>query len=143
MSAPFYLILIGCLSSLFVNANLVFLKAYVPDQIADRINRSSPTPQIVMGYDSYQELALGTSFTLALKAANPAIKFAFLDRASGYDRLFKNLSNLPNSQNFWLIAPGLRQRDFPVLLQVGQKRCALMPDRYFRLGIPYQGYECR
>jgi uncharacterized membrane protein len=143
ISAPFYVILIGCLSSLFVNANLVFLKAYMPDQIADRINRSGPAPQIVMAYDSYQELALGTSFTLALKTVNPAIKFTFLDRSSGYDAVFKNLPNLPNSLNFWLIAPGLRQRDFPPLLSVGQKRCTLMPDRYFRLGIPYQGYKCQ
>lgn len=45
--------------------------------------------------------------------------------------------------NLWIIAPGLRQVEFPPELTLAQThRCMLDPDTYQRVGIPYQGYRC-
>jgi hypothetical protein len=142
-SPVFYLLLIGVLSSLFINANLAFQKPFQPEQLAANIATSPQKTLVVMGYTDYQELALGLSFVLALQEINPAVKFAFLNRSTGYDRVIQQFPNLPNVSNFWLIAPGMRQRDFPNLTMVGQRTCRLRADRYYRVGIPYQGYECQ
>jgi uncharacterized membrane protein len=43
----------------------------------------------------------------------------------------------------WIIAPGLRQLEFPQQLSLAHThRCTLDPDTYQRVGIPYQGYRC-
>jgi uncharacterized membrane protein len=142
-SVPFYLGLIGCLSSLFINANLVFQKPYHPEQLAALVNQNPDAKTlVVMGYETYQEIALGLSFVMAMQDVNPQIKFAFLSRSPNYGELFVKLAQMPTSKEFWLIGPGMLQADFPKTLQVGQKRCALVPDRHYRDGIPYQGYRC-
>jgi uncharacterized membrane protein len=139
----FVLILVGSLSAVFINANLAFQKPFRPEQVASNIVSVSNTPAtVVMGYESYQEMALGLSFVLALKELEPRTKFLFLDRATGYESIFKIFPKLATADNFWLIAPGLRQRDFPNLTEVGKRKCRLIPDRFHRIGIPYQGYQC-
>jgi hypothetical protein len=82
------------------------------------------------------------SFVFALRDVNPQVKFLFLDRTKGYEPIYKAFPNLPTVKEFWLIAPGLVQPDFPNLAQVGKNKCSLVPDRHYRLGIPYQGYKC-
>ncbi len=149
-----YLVLIGILSSLLVNANLVFQKPFEPAQVAANITQSQASTigqaatigqastLVVMGYMNDQELALGLSFVLSLRALSPHTQFAFLARSSGYAAVIQQLATLSQVQDFWLIAPGLRQRDFPAQMQVGPVNCRLVPDRYHRIGIPYQGYQC-
>jgi uncharacterized membrane protein len=140
----FYLVLIGCLSALFLNANLAFQKPFRPELVASQIAPSNPTTptMVVMAYYDYQELAMGLSFVFALRDVNPQVKILFLDRTKGYEPIYKVLPNLPTVKEFWLIAPGLVQPDFPNLAQVGKSKCSLVPDRHYRLGIPYQGYKC-
>jgi uncharacterized membrane protein len=140
----FYLVLIGGLSALFLNANLAFQKPFRPELVASQLAPSDPnTPtMVVMAYYDYQELAMGLSFVFALRDVNPQVKFLFLDRTKGYEPIYKVLPNLPTVKEFWLIAPGLVQPDFPNLAQVGKSKCSLVPDRHYRLGIPYQGYKC-
>ncbi len=140
----FYLILIGCLSALFLNANLAFQKPFRPELVASQIAPRNPTTptMVVMAYYDYQELAMGLSFIFALRDVNPQVKFVFLDRTKGYEPIYKVFPNLPTVKEFWLIAPGLVQPDFPNLAQVGTNKCSLVPDRHYRLGIPYQGYQC-
>jgi uncharacterized membrane protein len=141
------LVLIGVLSGLLINANLVFQKPFDPDRLALNITHSANlNVLVVMGYNDYQELALGLSFALALRTEHrpeQSVKFVFLDRSSGYDAVFPEFSTLPSVDEFWLIAPGLRQKEFPNLTLVGQRRCGLDPQRYHRLGVPYQGYTCQ
>jgi hypothetical protein len=142
-SVPFYLGLIGCLSSLFINANLVFQKPYHPEQLAALINQNPDAKTlVVMAYETYQEMALGLSFVLAMQDVNPRIKFAFLPRLPSYRELFTQLAEMPTSDEFWLIGPGMLQSDFPKLLQVGRTQCQLARNRHYRDGIPYQGYRC-
>jgi hypothetical protein len=144
------LVLIGVLSGLLINANLVFQKPFDPDRLAANITNTAnpnaaPNVLVAMGYNDYQELALGLSFALALRTEHrpdQSIKFVFLDRSSGYEAVFPEFSTLPSVDEFWLIAPGLRQKEFPNLTLVGQRRCGLDPQRYHRLGVPYQGYTC-
>jgi uncharacterized membrane protein len=140
----FYLVVIGCLSGLFLNANLAFQKPFRPELVASQLAPTNPnTPaMVVMAYYDYQELAMGLSFVFALRDVNPQIKFLFADRTQGYEPIYKIFPNLPTVDEFWLIGPGLLQKDFPNLAQVGQHRCSLVPDRHYRLGIPYQGYKC-
>ncbi|MFM2430738.1 MAG: hypothetical protein RLZZ511_1951 [Cyanobacteriota bacterium] len=138
----FALILVGSLSAIFINANLAFQKPFRPEQVASRITRVQSPATVVMGYESYQELALGMSFVLALREVEPRTKFLFLDRSTGYESIFKIFPKLVTNENFWLIGPGLRQRDFPNLTEVGNRQCRRMPEQYYRIGIPYQGYQC-
>jgi hypothetical protein len=139
-----YLVLIGGLSALFLNANLAFQKPFRPELVASQIAPIDPTTptMVVMAYYDYQELAMGLSFVFALRDVNPQVKFLFLDRTKGYEPIYKVFPNLPTVQEFWLIAPGLVQPDFPNLAQVGKTKCSLVPDRHHRIGIPYQGYKC-
>jgi uncharacterized membrane protein len=138
------LILVGMLSCQFVNTNLAFQKPYQPERVAANIaGYGNPKTLVVMGYQDYQELAMGMSFVLALRQVDSRVKFAFLNTSTGYDRVIEQFPTLPNTNDFWLIAPGLRQQDFPNLTMVGSKTCRALSDRYYRIGIPYQGYRCQ
>ncbi|MBE9030312.1 hypothetical protein IQ266_11270 [filamentous cyanobacterium LEGE 11480] len=144
LSGPFfYLMLVGLLSGLFINTNLAFQKPFRPAEVAGHIAPITPRKaMVVMAYQDYQELALGMGFVLALRDVNPQVKFLFLNRVKGYEPVMKIFPSLPNVDDFWLIGPGLRQKDFPNLAQVGKRRCSRQADRYHRLGLPYQGYKC-
>lgn len=136
--------IMGCVSCVFVVSNLVFLKPYNPDRVAANIQNSSQPPLVIMAYNDYQDVALGLSFALALQHRQGA-DFAFLSRAKGYDRLWRNLPSLndKNSSQLWIIAPGLKKSDFPERLSLRSATCKLNPGRYDRIGIPYQGYDCQ
>ncbi|MEB3292829.1 MAG: glycosyltransferase family 39 protein [Synechococcales bacterium] len=162
---------IGIMSSIFVTHNLALQKPFHPDQVAQQIlapatlasqqhavatnSASSPTTQVVMAYQDFQDLALGTAFALALRSqitapgipsptpALASVQFSFLSRQPGYDRLWQQLTQLPARDWLWLIAPDLRQRDFPQQIQISQHNCQRDPQRYYRIGIPYQGYRCQ
>jgi uncharacterized membrane protein len=146
---------IALLSCVFVVSNLVFLKPFHPQQVARDMTFEPSVPiMMVMGYSSFQDVALGLSFALAIDELNPSIprettnaSFAFLNTKLGYEPVWQNLSKLPVLQlprlNLWVVAPGLKRKDYPPqLILTNQTRCTLDPNRHHRIGIPYQLYRC-
>ncbi len=157
--SPLPILLLCCLSSGFVVSDLVLQKPYAPDQLAARTYIQPELPRlIVMAYQDLQDVALGLSFALTIRdygvahpEANPTSQFIFLDRKQGYDPVWAGMSKLkPMAQSaldLWLIAPGLRQKDFQAEISLtdvagAAKTCTRDPDHYYRLGIPYQRYRC-
>lgn len=150
---PFCIALLSCI---FVVSNLVFIKPFHPQQVARNISLEPNVPMImVMGYSSFQDVALGLSFALAIDQkkwnthnGNLEPNIAFLNTKLGYELVWENLSKfaiLPTPRlNLWVIAPGLKQRNYPPQLKLAnQNSCILDPTKYYRIGIPYQLYRCR
>jgi len=155
---------LSLLSCVFVVSNLVFLKPFHPQQVARDMTRSQAVPiMMVVGYNNFQDVALGLSFALAIDQLNSDIpkgtasaSFAFLDRKLGYELVWQKLSKLPvlagSRLNLWVVAPGLKRRDYPQQLAIapkvtaaaltGQTSCTLDRTQYHRIGIPYQLYRC-
>jgi uncharacterized membrane protein len=158
------LLSLSLLSCVFVVSNLVFLKPFHPQQVAQDMTRSPDVPiMMVVGYNNFQDVALGLSFALAIDQLNADIpkgtvsaSFAFLDRKLGYELVWQKLSKLPvlagSRLNLWVVAPGLKRRDYPLQLAIapkgtaaavtGQTSCTLDRTQYHRIGIPYQLYRC-
>jgi uncharacterized membrane protein len=156
---------VALLSCVFVVSNLVFLKPFNPQQIAQDMNLEPVVPMMIaMGYNNFQDVALGLSVALAVEKGNPGVaeeredtSFVFLDSKLGYDLVWQKLSKLPafslGRMNLWVIAPGLRRRDYPQQLTIGsaepavgianQIPCTRDPSEYYRIGVPYQLYRCQ
>ena len=146
---------LGLLSCVFVVSNLVFLKAFHPEQVAREMNLEPPVPlMMVVGYDNFQEVALGVSFALAIDQLKSGVSegttdasFAFFNRKLGYELVWQKLSKLPALSvprlNLWVVAPGLRRRDYPQQLAVGQTSCRIDTTEHHRIGVPYQLYRCQ
>ena len=149
----FSLFIVG-LSCVFVVSNLVFLKPFHPQKVAQDILFEPSVPvMMVMGYNNFQDVALGLSFALAINQQNLRIpekttetSFAFFNRKLGYEPVWQNLSKLPALTiprlNLWVVAPGLRRKDYPPQLTIAQTGCILDSKKYERIGIPYQLYQC-
>lgn len=162
-------ILVGVISSTFVIHGFAFHKSYYPETVAQNMMVESSQPlSFVMSYRSFQEIALGLSFALELQKyhavlgpnAEPSagdeapIRFAFLDRNSGYSQVWRKLARLQQPLipplNLWVVAsPGMRSEDYPNRLELstpqemrGKVNCRLDPEHYHRLGFPYQMYQC-
>jgi len=145
---------ISLVSTVCVVANLVFLKPYYPQQVAENMTIEPTVPLImVMGYNDLQDVGLGLSFALALENVSEGGSqqgdrtIAFLSRQQGYDKVWQQLSELAipsvSPLNLWVIAPGLKRRDYPQTLVIAnQKTCILDPSQHYRIGIPYQLYRC-
>lgn len=136
------LLFVGTLSCILVVSNVVFLKPYLPDRVAQKID-SPELSTVVMAYDDFQDIALGLSFALALQR-HGNVEFALVSRSPNYERFWNKLRDLPQNKpsHLWTIAPGLRRKDFPPQLALQQTTCKVNPAKYDRLGIPYQGYDC-
>lgn len=143
-------VLVGILSCVFVVYNLAFQKPFNPQQVAQTINSNSTIPLLtVMAYNNFQDVALGLSFALALEQSRDTgnASFVFLDQERSHPLIWQKLSQLsvqsaPNF-NVWIVAPGLRRRDYPQQLTVGQMSCTRDPKQFHRIGIPYQLYQCQ
>lgn len=144
-------ILVGVFSSILVVQNWVFQKPYYPERVARDFTFDRTLPlAIVTGYENVQEVALGLSFYFEVMRNIEDVKFAFLTRQPGYDRFWQTLSltqTLPSPPlNLWVIAPGLRQAEYPPELGIASPvkptTCIRDDDRYRRIGIPYQLYRC-
>jgi uncharacterized membrane protein len=159
---------IGLISSLFVISGLAFQKPYHPELVAKQLNLEPEKPlMVIVGYENFQEVALGLGFAWELyhqRSQNlaQATHWLFLDRSKGYHNLWPTLPNLENhvlenpvtdesaksfesfkSLNLWVIAPGLRQKEYPDNLSFSAfNHCILDPNQYYRIGIPYQLYRC-
>lgn len=145
----YYLLFITSLvSCILVVYNFGFQKPYNPAQVATNMIQEPNIPLlVVVGYKDYQDVALGLSFALALDRVNFGRgEFAFLERSLGYDlvwQLAQLLSIEVSKLNLWVVAPGLRRREYPLNLQVGQIDCNIDLQQHYRLGVPYQLYRCR
>ncbi len=150
------LLCVSLLSCAFVVSNLVFIKSYNPQQVARDMVLEPTVPTImVMGYNDLQDVALGLSFALAIdelhqevSQGTPDASFAFLHRELGYELVWQKLSKLaalPTSRvNLWVVAPGLRRRDYPPQLAIaGSTSCTIDPTQHHRIGVPYQLYRCQ
>jgi uncharacterized membrane protein len=148
---PALALIMGGISSLVVISGLAFEKPYQPRQVAQQLQRSpASTLEVVIGYENSQEIALGLSFALELP---PETAVAFLPRDGGYEQTWQQLAQLPGlsaSQpstrpevDLWIIAPGLREAEYPQQVEREALTCDRRPDDYYRLGIPYQRYHCQ
>ncbi len=146
----FSLISLGSLlSCVFVISNLAFQKPYNPQQVAQNINIDPSVPMlVVMGYRDYQNVALGLSFALGLEKVRATGEFVFLERSpNGYESVWQKLALLLPLKapllNLWVIAPDLRQREYPSQLALSQHSCLIDPTQHYRIGVPYQLYRCK
>ena len=156
---------LSLLSCIFVVSNLVFIKPFHPQQVAQEMKFEPAVPiMMVMGYHSFQDVALGMSFALAIDKYNPGVSdsaarartldtatandyVAFLDPEQSYQIVWQKLSRLPALSvprlNLWVVAPGLRDEEFPPQLAIaGKTSCTNDPTQHHRLGVPYQLYRC-
>ncbi|MBD2006032.1 MULTISPECIES: glycosyltransferase family 39 protein [Cyanophyceae] len=156
--------LVSFISCVFVVFNLTFQKPFNPQRVAQNMNIEPDAGlMVVVGYESSQDVALGLSFALALdKLRTPNIDaleskrslenekayFAFLDRKTGYDNVWQEVSvlqtPLEKPLNLWVVAPGLKRRDYPQDLALSDKyTCNIEQTEHYRIGVPYQLYRCR
>ncbi len=146
-------ILIGLLSSIFVVGGLVFQKPYHPALVAKHLNLEPEKPlMVIVGHENFQEVALGLGFAASLyrqrhQTLSPPTYWLFADRTEGYHTLWPKLptvENMPSNQslNLWIVAPGLRQREYPENLLLASSNCTIDRNQYYRIGIPYQLYRC-
>ena len=157
------LIGVGVLSSLFVVNGLVFQKSYHPDRVARQMAFEPAQPMaMVMTYESPQEIALGLSFASELRKLYPAqpdppVRFAFVDRSTGYSPAWRTLEQLAQPLapplNLWAVAsPGMRTKDYPQRLTLKapptattrpRMRCQVDPAQLYRDGFPFQLFRCQ
>lgn len=164
-------LLIGIVSSLFVSSDLAFRKPFYPEQVAKDMNLDPTLPLVVaVGHDTFQDVALGLSFALAIRQYypvraehNPKAYFAFFqqntsgmpERSPKYEQLWQNVAKirqpLTYPLNLWVVAPELEQKDYPPNLflpsassldQKKQAICSLDPTQHDRLGVSYRLYRC-
>lgn len=147
-------LVLALLSCVFVVSNLVFLKSFHPQQVARDMTQEPTVPlMVVMGYHSFQDVALGLSYGLAIENLNPdsskkttPASLGFFKAQPSYDSIWQAIAKLPalpeTRLNLWVVAPGLRRRDFPPQLTANQATCTLDAADYHRKGVPYQLYRC-
>jgi len=148
-------LIVGAISSMLVVQGVVFQKGYYPTQVAQDMSFEADAPILMaVSYQSLQEVALGLSFAreLAQQTTGEAA-IAFLYREQGYGPVWRKFPtlrpDLPLPLNLWVIAsPGMKTKDYPNRLrlrtQAGDRsRCAIVPERFNRIGFPYQMFRCR
>ncbi|KST66358.1 glycosyltransferase family 39 protein [Mastigocoleus testarum] len=84
---------------------------------------------------------------LPTKKYSTADKFAFFSQKQGFQAVWQKLAELPppkeSQVNLWVIAPGLRRRDYPQQTNLSsQIPCTIDPKQHYRIGVPYQLYRC-
>ncbi|GET37848.1 glycosyltransferase family 39 protein [Microseira wollei] len=146
-------LLVGIISCIFVVYDLAFQKPYNPQEVAKNMNGEPGLPlAVVMGYNDYQDVALGLSFALALdKIRDEKIAgtyLAFYERSPNYLSVLQSLSQMSppttSQLNLWLVIPGLKPQDYPPQLPLsGGTNCTIDPTKHYRIGIPYQLYRCQ
>lgn len=148
----FIFLLVGVLSSSFVVSNLVFEKPFKPEQVARNMNQNPAVPlMVVMAYRDYQDVALGLSFALEVEKvrkinySNKLDKFAFFNNSQELS-VWQQLSQLPapaiSQMNLWVIAPGIKRRDYPPQIAMSRLNCTIDSTQHYRIGVPYQLYRC-
>ncbi|GAX34843.1 glycosyltransferase family 39 protein [Nodularia sp. NIES-3585] len=155
------ILLVGMLSCVFVVSNLVFQKPFQPEKVAQNMNLEPSIPlMLVVGYNNYQDVALGLSFALALEklrtntnaavgvSVNNSDSLAFLHRSLNSHDFWNRLDQMPTparlQMNLWIVGPGMRQWDYPQEVGIsGDAICTIDTSQHYRIGIPYQLYRCK
>lgn len=164
----FIILLVGILSSVFVTSNFAFQKPYHPHKAVKDMSINSAIPLLVaVGYNNFQDVALGLSFALELRKVSPHstpnVYLTFLQRnsldiappISGYQSVWQSLSrlqNLPAGQlNLWVVGAGLGRQDYPLHLSLSgnssesykvERSCNIDLNHYHTVGVSYQLYRC-
>jgi uncharacterized membrane protein len=159
-NSKFIILLVGILSCVFVVSNLVFQKPFQPEQVAQNMNLEPSVPlMLVVGYSNYQDVALGLSFALALEKlrshTNTEVPVSFynsdslaiLNQRPDLSLFWQKLAEMPTPEtpqlNLWIVAPGLRKRDYPPQVAIsGEGTCNIDTAQHYRIGVPYQLYRC-
>ncbi|WP_414528168.1 hypothetical protein [Nodularia chucula] len=153
--AKLAILFVGILSCIFVISDLVFQKPFQPEQTAQNMNLESSVPvMLVVGYNSYQDVALGLSFALALEKVrshtNAAVidSFAFLKKSVDTPNFWLRLDEMPipktSQMNLWIVAPGMRRLEYPQEVGLsGESMCQIDTTHHYRIGVPYQLYRCQ
>ncbi|MDJ0798809.1 MAG: glycosyltransferase family 39 protein [Calothrix sp. MO_167.B12] len=146
------ILLTSCLSSIFIINNLGLKKPFEPEKVARIMNQEPAKPlMVVMAYSGYQDVALGWSFALEIQdIRNNNIEpthIAFFQQSPNWQAVWQKLSQLPSPQvsqlNLWVIAPGIKRRDYPPQAQVSPAlNCNIDTTQHYRIGVPYQLYRC-
>ncbi len=157
----FIILFVGILSCVFVVSNLVFQKPFQPEQVAQNMNLDPSVPiMLVVGYNNYQDVALGLSFSLALEKVrsntNTAVRvsfnnsdsIAFLQRYRNSPAFWNQLDEMPitatSPMNLWIVSPGMRKQDYPQQVALsGDDVCTIDTTQHYRIGVPYQLYRCQ
>ncbi len=151
-SATIIFLLIGIISCICVISNLAFQKPFQPEQVAQIINQEPTIPlMLVVGYRDYQDVALGLSFAFALeklRSHSPVIppgNLAFFKQSPDFASVWQKLLSTPTAStlNLWVVGPGIRRRDYPQQVMMGQNKCLIDPSQHYRIGVPYQLYRCQ
>ncbi|WP_414550817.1 hypothetical protein [Anabaena sp. CCY 0017] len=155
------ILLVGMLSCVFVVSNLVFQKPFQPEQVAQNMNLEPSVPlMLVVGYNNYQDVALGLSFALALEkvrsktdaalrvSVNNSDSVAFLDKSLHSPAFWNQLDEMPklatSQMNLWIVGPGMRKMDYPQEVGLsGDSICTIDTTQHYRIGVPYQLYRCK
>ncbi|MCG6137948.1 MAG: glycosyltransferase family 39 protein [Nostoc sp. LLA-1] len=152
--SKFIILLVGVLSCVFVVSNLVFQKPFQPEQVAHNMNLEPSVPlMLVVGYSNYQDVALGLSFALAVEKLRSQTNtvapdsLAILNQRPDLSLFWQNLAEMPTPEasqlNLWIVAPGLRRRDYPQQVAIsGEGTCNIDTAQHYRIGVPYQLYRC-
>jgi uncharacterized membrane protein len=145
-------LMVGVISSIFVVSNLVFEKPFKPEQVARNMNQNPAVPlMVVMAYRDNQDVALGLSFALEVEKvrkihdSEKLDKFAFFKNSQELS-VWQQLSQLPapaiSKMNLWVIAPGIKRRDYPPQIAISRFNCTIDYTHHHRIGVPYQLYRC-
>ncbi|UKO98240.1 glycosyltransferase family 39 protein [Nostoc sp. UHCC 0870] len=144
-------IFVGLVSSTFIVYNFVFQKPFMPEKVALNMNLEPSLPlMLVVTYESYQDVALGLSFALALEKIRSQISesdnFVALKKSPSLPAIWTKISQLSitikSHFNLWIVAPGIRRRDYPQKLILSGNTCIIDTNKHYRIGIPYQLYRC-
>ena len=156
----FIFLIVGIVSCIFVVNNLTFQKPFLPDLVAKNMNLEPDVPlMLVIKYDSYQDVAAGLSWALALEKLryheiqNQSNSFnndslAFVYKSADLSSLTHKVgkfSHFHKSQfNLWFVGSGMRKKDYAGKLRIaGQINCDIEPTQHYRSGqFPYQLYRC-
>ncbi|WP_016951049.1 glycosyltransferase family 39 protein [Anabaena sp. PCC 7108] len=153
----FIFLLVGIVSCIFVVNNLAFQKPFQPEKVAQNMNLDPAIPlMLVVGYESYQDVAAGLSFALALEQLrsheiNSKLdqdSLAFVHKYPDFSDLNNQLAQISVSNlsqlNLWFVGSGMRKQDYPQKLTItGQITCNIEPTQHYRIGqFPYQLYRC-
>ena len=110
------------------------------------LDKQKEERQSIITYASnYPTLASGA---LANVNDPKADKFAFFQQKPGFETVWQKLAELPppkvSQLNLWVIAPGLRRRDYLEQINLSsQIQCTIDPKQHYRIGVPYQLYRCK
>ncbi len=114
-------------------------------KIAPTPDSRLPTPHSPLEHEKLK--IAPTPDSLLPTPHSPSSDFAFFKQSPSFESVWQKISELPSPQttklNLWVVAPGLKRRDYPKQLTLSQNTtCTIDTSQHYRVGIPYQLYRC-